>query len=99
MAGFHDFAVRRGGAVVYPRLVAARLHTPFVGNPTPSGLPELDHLLGGGPLRGTSTLIVGPAGSGKTSLALQYVHAACMQPASAASVCWSSSSMSTSAPC
>lgn len=79
VAGFHDFAVRRGGVVVYPRLVAARQHTPFVGNPTPSGLPELDQLLGGGPLRGTSTLIVGPAGSGKTTLALQYIHAACQR--------------------
>ena len=76
-AGFHDLAIRRGGLEVFPRLVAAEHHQPFVGEPLLSGLPELDALLGGGPLRGTCTLILGPAGAGKTSLALQYVAAAC----------------------
>jgi circadian clock protein KaiC len=76
-AGWHDFALRRGGAVVFPRLLAADYHRSFVGEPMPSGLPALDNLLGGGPLRGTTTLVLGPAGSGKTNLALQYVHAAC----------------------
>ena len=75
--GYHDFSIRRGGLDVYPRLVAAEHHRPFAGDPTPSGLASLDALLGGGPLRGTSTLISGPAGSGKTTLALQYVVAAC----------------------
>lgn len=75
--GYHDFSIRRGGLDVYPRLVAAEHHRPFAGDPTPSGLDSLDSLLGGGPLRGTSTLITGPAGSGKTTLALQYVVAAC----------------------
>ena len=77
VGGLHDFKIRRGGLAVYPRLIAAEHHRPFVGDPTPSGVAELDALLAGGPLRGTSTLISGPAGSGKTSLALQYVHAAC----------------------
>jgi circadian clock protein KaiC len=76
-AGFHDLAIRRGGLEVFPRLIAAEHHRPFLGDPMPSGLPELDALLGGGPLRGTCTLITGPAGSGKTTLALQYVAAAC----------------------
>ena len=76
-AGFHDLTIRRGGLEVFPRLVAAEHHRPFVGEPVPSGLPELDALLAGGPLRGTCTLISGPAGSGKTTLALQYVAAAC----------------------
>lgn len=77
IAGFHDFVVRRGGVTVFPRLIASGLHTDFVGEPLASGLGELDALLGGGPLRGTSTLIMGPAGSGKTSLMLQYVSATC----------------------
>ncbi|MBU1329245.1 MAG: circadian clock protein KaiC [Gammaproteobacteria bacterium] len=76
-AGLHDFAIRRGGLQVYPRLVANQHHVAFNGDPVPSGVEGLDALLGGGPLRGTSTLVTGPAGSGKTSLALQYIDAAC----------------------
>lgn len=76
-AGYHDFNIKKGGLEVYPRLIASDHHRPFSGEPTPSGVAELDTLLGGGPLRGTSTLITGPAGSGKTNIALQFVHAAC----------------------
>jgi circadian clock protein KaiC len=76
-AGFHDLTIRRGGLEVFPRLVAAEHHRPFAGDPVPSGLAELDTLLSGGPLRGTCTLITGPAGAGKTTLALRYVAAAC----------------------
>jgi circadian clock protein KaiC len=83
LAGFHDFSIRKGGLEVYPRLVASDHHTPFAGDPTPSGVGELDALLAGGPLRGTSTLITGPAGSGKTTVALQYVCAACERGESA----------------
>ena len=78
-AGFHDFKIEHGGLVIYPRLVALEHHRPFIGAPVPSGIPALDALLDGGPLRGTSTLITGPAGSGKTTLALQYVDAACQR--------------------
>ena len=77
VAGYHDFTIRRGGLAVFPRLIAARHHLPFLGDPMESGIAELDALLYGGPLRGTSTLITGPAGTGKTTLALQYVDAAC----------------------
>jgi circadian clock protein KaiC len=77
VGGFHDFAIRRGGLDVFPRLIASDHHKPFIGDPIPSGVPELDSLLGGGPLRGTSTLLTGPAGAGKTSIGLQYVYAAC----------------------
>lgn len=77
VAGYHDCRIRRGGLDVFPRLIASAHHRPFAGDPTPSGVGELDALLGGGPLRGTSTLITGPAGSGKTTIALQYLYAAC----------------------
>ncbi|ARP93339.1 ATPase domain-containing protein [Bordetella genomosp. 13] len=77
LAGYHDFSIRTGGLEIYPRLVAADHHAPFTGEPVSSGVPELDSLLNGGPLRGTSTLITGPAGTGKTTIALQYLHAAC----------------------
>ena len=77
MAGYHDFALRAGGLEVFPRLVAAEHETAFSGEQVPSGLDELDALLGGGPLRGTNLLLTGPAGSGKTNLALQYIVASC----------------------
>lgn len=75
-AGWHDNVIRPGGMVVFPRLVAAEHLTPFAGEPISSGLEKLDSLLDGGPLRGTSTLITGPAGCGKTTIALQYAVAA-----------------------
>lgn len=77
VAGFHDFTIRRGGLEVYPRLIAATHHVPFAAEPVGSGVAALDELLVGGPLRGTSTLVTGPAGSGKTTIALAYLAAAC----------------------
>ena len=77
IGGYHDFIIQPGGLEVFPRLVASEHHAPFVGEPVASGIDELDALVGGGPLRGTSTLITGPAGAGKTTIGLQYVSAAC----------------------
>ena len=77
IAGYHDFVLRRGGLEIYPRMIAAGRYQDFVGQPLPSNIADMDALLHGGPLRGTSTLITGPAGTGKTTLALQYVTAAC----------------------
>ena len=74
--GYHDFVIRRGGLQVFPRLVAAEHHRDFREQPFTSGVVELDTLLGGGLDPGTSTLFIGPSGSGKSSLALGYVHAA-----------------------
>jgi circadian clock protein KaiC len=62
---------------IFPRLIASDHQAPFLEETLASGIPELDALLNGGPMRGTSTLITGPAGSGKTTLALQYIAAAC----------------------
>ena len=74
--GYHDFNIRTGGIVVYPRLVAADHGHRIAESQIPSGLAELDEMLGGGVDRGTSTLILGPAGSGKSALATQYAVAA-----------------------
>ena len=74
--GYHDFRIVTGGLRVFPRLVASEHRAPFTPEPVPSGVKELDQLLGGGLDRGSSTLIAGPSGSGKSSLALQYVVAA-----------------------
>ena len=74
--GYHDFSILTGGIVVYPRLVAAehRRIVPF--EQVSSGIASLDTMLGGGVDRGTSTLIMGPAGAGKSALATQYGIAA-----------------------
>jgi circadian clock protein KaiC len=74
--GYHDFVIMKGGLDVFPRLVAAEHHQAFVREKAESGLKPLDSLLGGGLDRGTSTLIIGPAGSGKSTIAVQYVVAA-----------------------
>lgn len=74
--GFHDFTIKRGGLEIHPRLIAAEHHKTFVGEFTSSGNVELDKLLGGGLERGTNALLIGPAGVGKSSLALTYALAA-----------------------
>ena len=76
-AGFHDFAIRKGGLAIFPRLTASDHQGDYVGEAVESGIEELDALMGGGPLRGTSTLISGPAGTGKTTIALQFLDHAC----------------------
>jgi len=74
--GYHDFIIEKGGLAVYPRLVAAEHHKAFLGEMTSTGSSELDALLGGGIERGTSVLLIGGAGVGKSSIALTYVMAA-----------------------
>lgn len=75
-AGYHDFSILEGGVFVFPRLVAAEHAQPFERSRIESGVTALDALLGGGPDRGTSTLLMGPAGSGKSTIAVQYAVAA-----------------------
>jgi circadian clock protein KaiC len=70
--GFHDFAIRTGGLEVYPRLISSRFSEVSVSDSVSSGNRPLDDLLGGGLDRGSSTLLVGPAGVGKSVLAAQY---------------------------
>ncbi|MBD8698085.1 ATPase domain-containing protein [Stenotrophomonas sp. CFBP 13718] len=77
IAGYHDLALVKGGMRIFPRLIASEHHVPFVGDPISSGVAGIDALLDGGPLRGTSTLLTGPPGSGKTNVALKYVATAC----------------------
>jgi circadian clock protein KaiC len=74
--GYHDFTIQTGGLAIYPRLVAAEHHRAFIGELTSTGSAELDALLGGGIERGTSLLLIGGAGVGKSSIALTYAMAA-----------------------
>jgi circadian clock protein KaiC len=74
--GYHDFIIRRGGLEVFPRIIAAEHGTRYPREAITSGLESLDVLLGGGLARGTSTLLLGAAGTGKSSVASQYAVAA-----------------------
>ncbi len=70
--GFHDMVIETGGARVFPRLVSAEHRTSFSRDTVSSNNPELDKLLGGGIERGSSTLVFGPAGTGKSLLTLTF---------------------------
>jgi circadian clock protein KaiC len=74
--GFHDYAIRTGGLDVHPRLIAAEHPQDFIEHDLPSGNRELDGLLGGGLPAGTSTLMLGPAGTGKSTIATLFATAA-----------------------
>ena len=74
--GYHDYLIRKGGIVVFPRLIAAEHRHTVNGQKIASGVVALDDLLGGGIEQGTSTLIVGGAGTGKSTIAAQFCCAA-----------------------
>jgi circadian clock protein KaiC len=74
--GFHDATIKTGGLEVYPRLVALEHRTHFDRSPLTSGVPALDDLLGGGVERGSSALILGPAGTGKSLFSVNFALSA-----------------------
>jgi circadian clock protein KaiC len=74
--GYHDFIIGAGGVQVFPRLVAAEQRKGFSGDLRKSGIPALDRLVGQGLPAGSSTLVLGPAGTGKTLLVMQYLREA-----------------------
>jgi circadian clock protein KaiC len=71
--GYNDYEIADGGVVVHPRLVAADYHDRFDRIAFPSGIATLDQMLDGGLTTGTTTLLLGPAGVGKSTVAMQYV--------------------------
>ncbi|HJQ70322.1 MAG TPA: ATPase domain-containing protein [Blastocatellia bacterium] len=75
-SGYHNLNIETGGVVVHPRLVAAEHHADVEFEAISSNVEALDALIGGGLDAGTATLILGPAGSGKTTLAAQFAFAA-----------------------
>jgi circadian clock protein KaiC len=74
--GYHDYEIKYGGLVIFPRLIAAEHHQGYRREPVTSDIAPLDALLGGGLDRGTSTLMMGPAGAGKSTIAARYALAA-----------------------
>lgn len=74
--GNHDLVIQRGGLEIFPRLVASDHHSMSAGPVFASGIETLDRLLGGGLDRGTSTMLLGPPGTGKSTLAIKFAHVA-----------------------
>ena len=74
--GYHDVTITTGGLNVFPRLVASEYRSSFSRSKITSGIPELDQLLGGGVETGSSTLVIGPAGTGKSLAAIIFLVAA-----------------------
>ncbi|MCB8837960.1 ATPase domain-containing protein [Aurantimonas sp. VKM B-3413] len=74
--GYHDMKIATGGVEVYPRLVALEHRRRFERRKTSSGIPEFDALLGGGVEQGSSTLVLGPAGAGKSLVGVQFAMSA-----------------------
>lgn len=71
--GLHDYKIQHGGLVVFPRLIAAETRENLAPIQFSSGISELDQMLGGGIEEGSSTLIAGPPGVGKSTLAAQFI--------------------------
>ena len=76
LGGPHDYVIETGGVKVFPRIVPREQHRDFVREPVSCGIEGMDILLGGGMDRGTSNLLMGPSGTGKSSLAITYAHCA-----------------------
>jgi circadian clock protein KaiC len=84
VGGYHDFKIQTGGIQVFPRLENRRQHRPAPKQTLKSGLKEVDALLENGVPMGTCTLLLGPSGVGKSTLAAQYLSAAAKQGISSA---------------
>lgn len=82
--GYHDFAIRTGGMQVFPRIAAASYPGTAEHHRMSTGVEPLDRLLGGGLVSGTTTLLSGPAGVGKTTVAVQCLVSAMKQGVRAA---------------
>ncbi|UYY56947.1 ATPase domain-containing protein [Sphingomonas sp. S2-65] len=74
--GFHDITIETGGLCVYPRLISAEHKTDFAREVLATDSPELNDLLGGGVECGSSVLVLGPAGTGKSILSLTFLKTA-----------------------
>jgi circadian clock protein KaiC len=71
--GYHDYEIRRGGLLVHPRLVAGDHDATFEAKVCSSGIKNLDEMLAGGLTAGSTTLLMGPAGAGKSTVSIQFV--------------------------
>ena len=75
LGGYHDVRIRTGGVEVFPSPRTVPIQSSFEPQVLSTGLESLDALLGGGLLQGTSTALLGPPGSGKSTLVSQLTTA------------------------
>lgn len=75
-SGSHSLKLTNRGMEVYPRLHPETYSAQFVFETIPSGIPELDELMHGGIERGTTTILTGPTGVGKTTTGMQFMKEA-----------------------
>jgi len=81
LPGLHTLRITADGLDVFPRIIK-RINNPDRQLPTrrlSTGVAELDKMLGGGVPAGDSILVTGPAGSGKSALATQFIAAGLSQ--------------------
>ena len=74
--GYHDYEIVQGGVVIHPRLIASEHHDKFTREALASGLPNLDTMLAGGLTTGSTALMLGPAGVGKSTISMQFAVSA-----------------------
>jgi circadian clock protein KaiC len=91
IGGYHDMVIGEGGVQIFPRLVASTYRAQHSSSGIKSGIQALDSLLGGGIDRGTSTVLMGPAGSGKSTVAAQVVTEAASRGERAVILCFDES--------
>lgn len=73
----HSFRITESGIRIYAPRLTFKHGPPVEPDRTPlcvTGIPKLDDLLGGGVPRGSSVLISGVAGTGKTVLGLEFIY-------------------------
>ncbi len=91
VGGYHDYVIKKGGIAVFPRMVSADYEPGHHRGNISTHIKEFDELLGGGIDCGTSNLFLGPAGTGKSTLALQIAFAAAERGDKAAIFCFEES--------
>lgn len=74
--GNHAFKITGKGITVFPRLQPSNYNRSFDAKQLSSGIAELDKMAHGGIEKGTTTLITGPTGAGKTNLSIQFIKEA-----------------------
>jgi circadian clock protein KaiC len=76
MPGLHTFRITDDGLQIFPRIPEqTRNRAPQKRERLATGVPGLDEMIGGGVIAGDAVMLTGPAGSGKSTVATQFMIA------------------------